>query len=183
MICFRRRQLIVFLGNDVPSLRENSRLLGTDVAGIWMVKFGIFFQSRVRLIQTSYSVVCCLNADATVVLNVDWRAGWEQTERGLLTNLTQILRSCGLAVSVQVAGRIGWVVWPTFIVLWPAWGDQQFEGGRLAGLAYFADTKWSCSRWTKHTHAHYSMTPIIYSCKTGHPHSHLVGSVLEWRWG
>ena len=85
-----------------------------------MVKFGIFFQSRVRLIQTSYSVACCLNADATVVLNVDWRAGWEQTERGLLTNLTQILRSCGLAVSVQVAGRIGWVVWPTFIVLWPA---------------------------------------------------------------
>ena len=74
-----------FLVTTSPAL-ENSHLLGTDMAGIRAVKFEFFPQIGVRLIKIGYSIACCLNADAAVVLNVDRRAGWERTEHGLLTD-------------------------------------------------------------------------------------------------
>ena len=56
-------------------------------------KVQIFFHTRVdigwhKLTKTGDPVACSMNVDAAVGLNVDRRAGWEQTEHGPLTQLT-----------------------------------------------------------------------------------------------
>ena len=121
----------------------------------------------------------CLNADAGIGLNVDRsRLGADRTWSADQFN-TDLL-SHGLPVSVSVAGGPANRMDSADDIYCEGTRSTRMGAGQFAGLAYSADTKWSCSCWTKHTHAHYSMTPIIYSCKTAQD-SHLVGSVLEWR--
>jgi len=66
------------------------------------------------------------------------------------------------------------------IVLWPAWRDMEYEGGQLAGLAYFTETsKAACAELRTRMYVTTSAWREWGSCYTVHPNSHLVGRAVS----